>query len=107
MLTIVRTNLKMTMITTRYASSPDGSGGPPEFSSLRISSRFSSIPESSYPGPKTTQQSHLESKSKIKKGKQTAKKNSKYFKANCEGPVNAAEAKERMMAMEAQLSQVH
>ena len=66
--------MKMTMITTRYASSPDGSGGPPEFSSLRISSRFSSIPESSYPGPKTTQQSHLESKSKIKKGKQTAKK---------------------------------
>jgi len=52
-----------------YASSPDGGG--PDFSSIRVSSRFSSIPEGTYPGP-----------------------------------VNAAEAKERMMAMEQQLSQL-
>ena len=31
-----------------YASSPDGGG--PDFSSMRVSSRFSSIPEGSYPG---------------------------------------------------------
>ena len=31
-----------------YASSPDGGG--PDLSSIRVSSRFSSIPEGTYPG---------------------------------------------------------
>ena len=35
-------------IQSGYASSPDGGG--PDFSSMRVSSRFSSIPEGSYPG---------------------------------------------------------